>query len=219
MLDPRIDLANMLHELREKLNNIEMKLWEIPHHQEPVEEYDAVFTAPAEGDYLHPATPTHHKPEGFSDAAYWDECCQCWMEPTQWEWDTYNYCDNANASVSYECESNTWVEGSDWSNDYATEWHDYDTANTVFVEEDHGHEANADVPVTEPVDAEPVPAEPVLDADGFVLETEAPMEEAPAPEMAPEMAPEPVNDPMPETEPMPEIPATDMAQDDTNPPS
>ena len=43
MLDPRIDLANMLHELREKLNNIEMKLWEIPHHQEPVEEYEAVL--------------------------------------------------------------------------------------------------------------------------------------------------------------------------------
>ena len=46
MLDPRIDLANMLHELREKLNEVEMKLWEIPHHAEPVEEYEAVFTAP-----------------------------------------------------------------------------------------------------------------------------------------------------------------------------
>ena len=39
MLDPRIDLANMLHELREKLNEVEMKLWDIPHHAEPVEEY------------------------------------------------------------------------------------------------------------------------------------------------------------------------------------
>ena len=160
MLDPRIDLANMLHELREKINQVEMKLWEIPHHQEPVEEYEAVFTAPAEGDYLHPMTPTHEKPEGFSDAAYWDECCQCWMEPTQWEWDTYNYCDNANASVSYECESNTWVEGSDWSNDYATEWYDYDSSSTVFVEEHH-EEANADMPET----MEPVSTEPVLDAE------------------------------------------------------
>ncbi len=214
MLDPRIDLANMLHELREKLNNIEMKLWEIPHHQEPVETYEAVFTAPAQGDYLHPLTPTHEKPEAFSDAAYWDDCCQCWMEPTTMEWDTYNYCDNANASVSYECESNTWVEGNDWSNDYASEWHDYDTASTVFVEEDHEHEANAEMP-----NMEPVTTEPVLDADGFVVEDEAPMVEAPAPEMAPEMAPEPVNESMPETEPMPETPATDMAQDDTNPPS
>ena len=41
MLDPRIDLANMLFEMREKLNEIEMKLWEIPHHEEPVEEYEA----------------------------------------------------------------------------------------------------------------------------------------------------------------------------------
>ena len=39
MLDPRIDLANMLFEMREKLNEIEMKLWSIPHHEEPVHEY------------------------------------------------------------------------------------------------------------------------------------------------------------------------------------
>jgi len=187
MLDPRIDLANMLHELREKLNQIEMKLWEIPHHQEPVEEYEAVFTAPAEGDYLHPMTPTHEKPEGFSDAAYWDECCQCWMEPTQWEWDTYNYCDNANASVSYECESNTWVEGSDWSNDYASEWYTYDSANTVFVEENHEQNDEANADMSEPM--EPVSTEPVLDADGFVIE-EAPVEPTPVPPVEGEVAPE-----------------------------
>jgi hypothetical protein len=40
MLDPRIDLANMIWEMREKLTQIEMKLWEIPHHEEPVEEYE-----------------------------------------------------------------------------------------------------------------------------------------------------------------------------------
>lgn len=208
MLDPRIDLANMLHELREKLNQIEMKLWEIPHHQEPVEEYEAVFTAPAEGDYLHPATPTHHKPEGFSDAAYWDECCQCWMEPTQWEWDTYNYCDNANASVSYECESNTWVEGSDWSNDYASDWYTYDSANTVFVEEHHEHhdEANADMPET----MEPVSTEPVLDADGFVVE-EAPVEPAPVPPVEGDMAP------AMEPEVAPEAPVAPQEGDETPP--
>lgn len=183
MLDPRIDLANMLHELREQLNKVEMKLWEIPHHAEPVEEYEAVFTAPAEGDYLHPLTPTHEKPEGFSDAAYWDDCVQCWMEPTVWEWDEYNYCDNANSSVSYDCEGNTWVEGSDWSNDYASDWYDYDTAATTFVE---------DAPVTmEPAPAEehvepaPVTMEPapVHTHMGDDSHEDMPME--PAPEMAP----------------------------------
>ena len=59
MLDPRIDIANMLYELREKLNELECKLWEIPHHEEPVAEYDAVYTAPQSGDYMHPDTPTH----------------------------------------------------------------------------------------------------------------------------------------------------------------
>ena len=65
MLDPRIDLANMLFEMREKLNEIEMKLWEIPHHEEPVEEYEAVFTAPAEGDYMHPAYTNSRKTRRF----------------------------------------------------------------------------------------------------------------------------------------------------------
>ena len=80
------------------------------------------------------------------------------------------------------------VEGRDWSNDYATEWYDYDSSSTVFVEEHH-EEANADMPET----MEPVSTEPVLDADGFLVE-EAPVEPAPVPpvegDMAPEMAPE-----------------------------
>ena len=175
MLDPRIELANMLHELREKLNEVEMKLWEIPHHEEPVQEYEAVFTAPAEGDYMHPDTPTHDRPEGFSDAAYWDNCCQCWMEPTTWEWDEYNYCDNANSSISYESESNTWVEGNDWSNDYASEW--YDMPTTEFVEE-------ANVQMHDEVNVESMP-------------TDMPMETAP--EMEPftgEHAPEGETAPM-----------------------
>ena len=146
---------------------------------------------------------------------------QVWMEPTTWEWDTYNYCDNANADVSYECESNTWVESSDWSNDYASEWYDYDTANTVFVEEEHHDETgNADM-----TDMEPVTTEPVLDNDGFVVEDEAPMETAP--EMPAEMpvdAPMPTDMPatmesMPETAPMPDTPASDEAHDETNPPT
>jgi hypothetical protein len=160
MLDPRLDIANMLYELREKLNELECKLWEIPHHQEPVEEYEAVFTAPKSGDYMHPDTPTHEKPEGFSDAAYWDSCCQCWMEPTQWDWDEYNYCDNANADISYNCESNSWVEGEDWSNHYADDWYDYDSAATVFVEDHHEEmhvEDHAGVEVVEPA---PAPVEP-----------------------------------------------------------
>ena len=157
MLDPRIDLANMLYELREKLNEVEMKLWEIPHHQEPVEEYEAVFTAPAEGDYLHPYTPSHEKPEGFSDEAYWDSCCQCWMEPTQWEWDEHNYCDNANTSISYDCTSSTWVEGSDWSNDYATDWYDYGNVDVHHEEVHFDDHANVEMAETAPETMEPAP--------------------------------------------------------------
>ena len=134
MLDPRIDLANMLFEMREKLNEIEMKLWSIPHHEEPVHEYEAVFTAPAEGDYMHPDTPTHERPEGFSDMAYWDSCMQCWMEPTTHEWDHHNYCDNANCDVSYNMEANTWVEGNDWSNHYADDWYEWPESNTMVTD-------------------------------------------------------------------------------------
>ena len=133
MLDTRIALANMIWEMREKLTQIEMKLWEIPHHEEPVEEYEAVFTAPAEGDYIHPMTPTHERPEGFSDAAYWDECCQCWMEPTSYEWDHHNYCDTANCDISYDMTANTWVDTQDWSNGYANDWYDYPESNTEFT--------------------------------------------------------------------------------------
>lgn len=172
MLDPRIDLANMLHELREKLNEVEMKLWEIPHHAEPVEEYEAVFTAPAEGDYLHPDTPTHEKPEGFSDAAWWDSCMQAWMEPTPYEWDEYDYCGNADSNTSYESESNTWVEGNDWSNDYASEW--YDMPTTEFVE-----------------DANVMPAHDEVHYDDAPAEAPSPLQEhhAEAPAEAPMEAP------------------------------
>jgi hypothetical protein len=164
MLDPRIELANMVFEMREKLMEIEMKLWDIPHHEEPVAEYDAVFTAPAEGDYLHPMTPTHEKPEGFGMDAYWDECMQCWMEPTPYEWDEYNYCCNANCDVSYDMEANTWVEGEDWSNHYADDWYAFPESNVEFVEGEVHHDDHHEVETA-----------PVLDP--------APMtDEAPAPE-------------------------------------
>jgi len=172
MLDPRIDLANMLFEMREKLNEIEMKLWEIPHHEEPVEEYEAVFTAPAEGDYMHPDTPTHERPEGFSDAAYWDSCCQCWMEPTAWEWDTHNYCDNANCDVSYDMEANTWVDTQDWSNGYADDWYDYPESNTSF--------ATAEVHHDEHMETAPMPEH---DEVHYPEGTEAPMPEGTEPPM------------------------------------
>ena len=188
MLDPRIELANMLYEMKEKLNEIEMKLWTIPHHEEPVAEYEAVFTAPAEGDYLHPATPTHPAPEGFSETAYWDQVCQAWMEPTQYEWDEHNYCDNANADVSYDAVESTWTEGNDWSNDFASEWYDFSEGNVVVD--------TAEVSTEEFVAPEGddfVAPEPVLDADGFLVEdapmpTDMPVEDMPM-ETAPMEAP------------------------------
>ncbi len=221
MLDPRIELSNMIWEMREKLNHIEMKLWEIPHHEEPVQEYEAVFTAPAEGDYLHPATPTHHKPEGFSDAAYWDECCQCWMEPTPYEWDEHNYVCNANCDVSYDSASTEWVEGEDWSNHYADDWYDHGNVEV------HHEEVSTEVEMPEPVHTEPV-----LDADGFVIEDEAPVEPAPetpaegemepAPEVVVEAAPEmePAPEPAPEMEPEMAPETTEAPeQGDDNPPA
>ena len=197
MLDPRIELANLIFELREKLNRVEMKLWEIPHHAEPVETYDAVYSAPAEGDYMHPMTPTHHKPEGFSDMAYWDECYQCWMEPTPYEWDEHNYCGNTNCDLSYSMESNEWIEGEDWSNDYASyleaDVHVEEHHEEVHHEEVH-HEEPAPV-VEEHVEPAPVELEVVMPDDAQAPVDAEPVEfvespeTAPAPEMAPEVAP------------------------------
>ena len=165
MLDPRIELANMLYEMKEKLNEIEMKLWAIPHHEEPVAEYEAVFTAPAEGDYLHPATPTHPAPEGFSETAYWDEVCQAWMEPTQYEWDEHNYCDNANADVSYDAVESTWTEGNDWSNDFASEWYDFpETMETAPMPTDMP--VDVPMPTDMPMETAPMEAPVTHDENG-----------------------------------------------------
>jgi hypothetical protein len=129
---------------------------------------------------MHPDTPTHDKPEGFSDAAYWDNCCQCWMEPTVWEWDEYNYCDNANTAVSYESESNTWVETSDWSNDYASDW--YEAPATVFVEEAHVEPAPAMEPAPENMPADMPETAPMPEDMPADMPETAPMPEGENPE-------------------------------------
>ena len=36
MLDPRMAIMDMIHDVREKLNAIEMNLWEIPHQQQRI---------------------------------------------------------------------------------------------------------------------------------------------------------------------------------------
>ena len=151
MLDPRMAIMDMIHDVREKLNAIEMNLWEIP-HQEPVETYDEVFVAPATGDYLHPLTPSHPCPEGLGEGAYWEECCQAWMVANDFPWDEYSLSTNYNTDMTYLPEhGNVWVSEStnDWSNDYASEWY---VAPTTIVEA--------------PVDSAPyehrMPVEPVV---------------------------------------------------------
>ena len=145
-MDPRIDVMNMIWEVREKLNQLEMKLWEIPH---TVETYEAPFVAPVEGDYMHPETPTHPCPVELGEEAYYDTACQGWMQPTADEHDEYNLTANMNTDMNYDCEANVWVEDStnDWSNDF--------DAHTYFYAEDIAHEyseePNVEVaPVSEP---------------------------------------------------------------------
>ena len=141
-LDPRIEISNALYEVKAKISELEEMLWAIPHQEES---YEHTFVAPTEGDYLHPHTPTHDKPEGFSDAAYWDSCCQAWIEPTPYEWDEYNYVVNVDTTQSYDAVANTWVEGDDWSNNYAN----VEYVATEFVESlDEGNIHMADGVVT-----------------------------------------------------------------------
>jgi len=130
-MDPRIELENMIWEVREKLNQIEMKLWEVPH---TVETYEAPFVAPVEGDYMHPETPTHPCPEELGEEAYYDTACQGWMQPTEDEADEHNLTANMNTDMNYDSEANVWVEDStnDWSNDF--------DAHTYFYAEDIANE-------------------------------------------------------------------------------
>jgi len=174
MLDPRQEIMEMIHGVRESLNALEMKLWEIPHH-EPVEEYEEVFVAPAVGDYMHPSTPTHPCPEGLGDGAYWDECCQCWMQPNEYEWDDSNLLTNYHTDMTYLPEhGNVWVEESanDWSNGYADDWY---VAPTEIVEE-----------YVEPV---PAPVMPAHDEVHYETTDNGNTIDAPAPDMEPVPAP------------------------------
>jgi hypothetical protein len=185
MLDPRQEIMEMIHGVREQLNKLEMKLWDIPHHEEP-EQYQEVFVAPAVGDYMHPSTPTHPCPEALGEGAYWDECCQCWMAPNEYEWDESNLFTNYHTDMTYLPEhGNVWVPEStnDWSNGYADDWY---VAPTEIVEE-------YVEPALEPDPAPVVPEQPV---DYSINEIDqapmAPVEEAPVVEPAPEPAPEPM---------------------------
>lgn len=78
MHDPRNDIQMMLNDLRNKIMEIEMMMWSIPHTEE---HYENPYMPPVQGDYLHPDTPTHDKPEYMSDNAYWDPAMQLWNEP------------------------------------------------------------------------------------------------------------------------------------------
>jgi len=158
MLDPRIAIMDMIHGVREQLNQIEMQLWDLPHN-EPVAEYEEVFVAPVTGDYLHPSTPTHPCPEDLGSGAYWDECCQAWMVANDHAWDYNNISTNYNTDMSFLPNSgNVWVAESadDWSNNYANDWY---VAPSKILEEY----------ITQPVDSAPyehrmpVPAEPIMD--------------------------------------------------------
>lgn len=134
MLDPRIAIMDMIHDVREQLNQIEMQLWDLPHN-EPVAEYEEVFVAPVTGDYLHPSTPTHPCPEDLGTGAYWDECCQAWMVANDYDWDDNNLSTNYNTDMSFLPNSgNVWVAESadDWSNNYANDWY---IAPTEILEE------------------------------------------------------------------------------------
>jgi hypothetical protein len=190
MIDPRADIANLIYAIREQLVELEQKMMDIP-HVEPVETYDFTFNAPTTGDYLDPATPTHAKPEGFGDGAYWDIVCQAWMEPVSVEWDEYDYVYNCDTNTNYE--GGEWVETEhdDWSNDYLTtaaiayeyedhsetlEMHVADTltmdvgeqfqeANTMPAHDEVHYEAQTDMPVDAPMPTD-MPAPVTHDENG-----------------------------------------------------
>ena len=183
------EIMEMIHSVREQLSKLEMKLWEIPHHEEP-EQYDNVFVAPAVGDYLHPATPTHPCPEGLGEGAYWDECCQCWMAPNDYEWDEYNLFTNYHTDMTYLPEhGNVWVEESvnDWSNAYADDWY---VAPTEIVEEYMEPEAPAIEPDPVPMPDHDEVEYSINEIDQAPMMPEAPNQEPIVAE--PDMEPAPV---------------------------
>jgi hypothetical protein len=182
MLDPRLEIENLIYDIRAKLIDLEHKVMEIPHSEMP-DAYEFMYHAPTSGDYMHSSTPTHEKPEGFGDGAYWDEVCQCWMEPTPYEWDEHNYCCNADTHSNFENGEWNYTEHDDWSNTWL---------------DDHGWN-DMEMPATEEA---PMPETAnVMPQHDEVHYDEANVEVAPAMETAPEM---------PATEmPMTDMPAED----------
>tara|TARA_Y200000002_G_scaffold367344_1_gene359289 strand:- start:1708 stop:2337 length:630 start_codon:yes stop_codon:yes gene_type:complete len=69
MQDPRNEIQEMISDLRENLKEIEMKLWEIPHHDE-TEDYDDPYVPGAivpDADYVEPAMIDEMDYEDFND--------------------------------------------------------------------------------------------------------------------------------------------------------
>ena len=69
MQDPRNEIQQMIAELRESLMDIEMKLWEIPHHDE-TEEYDEPFVPGSivpDPDYVAPVMIEDMDYDDFND--------------------------------------------------------------------------------------------------------------------------------------------------------
>lgn len=69
MQDPRNEIQEMISDLRESLKDIEMKLWEIPHHDE-TEEYDDPYvpgTVVPDADYIAPAMIDAMDYDDFND--------------------------------------------------------------------------------------------------------------------------------------------------------
>jgi hypothetical protein len=197
MIDPRADIANLIYSIREQLVELEQKMMDIP-HVEPVETYDFTFNAPTTGDYMDPATPTHAKPEGFGDGAYWDMVTQTWMEPVPVEWDEYDYVYNCDTNTNYE--GGEWVETEhdDWSNDYLT------TAAIAYEYEEHNETLEMHVTDTLPMDVgeqfQEANTMPAHDEVHYEAPTDMPVD-APMPtDMPTDM---PVDAPMPTDMPAP----------------
>jgi hypothetical protein len=118
MNDPRIEVMDMIWDIRNRLNDLEAIIANIPHE---VEEYDYPLHPPVEGDYMHPDTPTHPCPPDFGEDAYWDSGYQCWMMPSEWDWDQHDNYANMDTDMNWMPEDEEWMqdpEHDDWSNEY-----------------------------------------------------------------------------------------------------
>jgi len=158
-LDPRLQIAQMVYDIRGMLLDIEMKIADIPHAEESAEDYSAVFTEATEGDYIAPLTPTHACPEGFGEDAYWDCIYQCWMQPNDIEDDEYNLSTNISTDACYDTIAGEWTESTegDWSNcwEETMAWEgDEEETMTTAPEMTHEDSDTEVVPTTEPTKEE-----------------------------------------------------------------